>query len=150
MMELVRASRETNFEEIAAFQRRAFGYAWLKSERERLQHAEYYRWKYFPPAGPAWIAMIRSQNVIVAMLAAIPLNLTTGQARSVAWQICDIATHAQFRRRGFFARCLAALADAVAGDVTFCFPNRQSRAGLRRAGCSLHSQLRVRVQPIFS
>jgi hypothetical protein len=147
MAELIRLSRDADFEEIAAFQRRAFGYEWLKSERRRLQCAEYYRWKYFPPTGPAWLALVRSRQQMVAMVAAVPFDLATGEG--AAWQICDIATHPQFRHRGFFASCLAALSEAVAGDVMFCFPNKQSRAGLIRAGYAARSMLRVHARPLF-
>jgi len=149
MAELTRISRDTDFEEIAAFQRRAFGYEWLKSERRRLQRAEYYRWKYFPPAGPAWLATIRSRQELVAMVAAVPFGRADGEGRSTAWQICDIATHPQFRNRGFFARCLAAISTGVAADMTFCFPNRQSRAGLVKAGYVVRSILRVRARPLL-
>jgi GNAT superfamily N-acetyltransferase len=149
MTELTTISRDTDFEEIAAFQRRAFGYEWLKSERRRLQRAEYYRWKYFPPAGPAWLATIRSQQELVAMAAVVPFGLADGEGRSTAWQICDIATHPQFRNRGFFARCLAAIRAAVVADVTFCFPNKQSRAGLIKAGYAVRSILRLRARPLL-
>lgn len=147
MAELIRLSRDADFEEIAAFQRRAFGHEWLKSERRRLQCAEYYRWKYFPPAGPAWVALVRSQRQMVAMAAAVPFNLAMGEG--AAWQICDIATDPQFRHRGFFANCLAALSRAVAGDMMFCFPNKQSRAGLIKAGYAARSMLRVHARPLF-
>src|SRR5215216_4534985 len=101
MAELISVSRDTDFEEIAAFQRRAFGYERIKSERRRLQCAEYYRWKYFPPAGPARLAAVRSPRGLVAMLAAVPFKLEAGHA--TAWQICDIASDPEFRRRGLFA-----------------------------------------------
>jgi hypothetical protein len=147
MAELTRVSRDTDFEEIAAFQRRAFGHQWLKSERRRLQRAEYYGWKYFPPAGPALMATIRSRQELVAMVAAVPFALTAGA--ECAWQICDIATLPQFRQRGFFARCLTVLDTAVAADATFCFPNRQSRAGLIKAGYAVRSLLSVRARPLL-
>src|SRR5438128_73614 len=117
MAEVIRISHATDFEEITAFQRHAFGHDWLKSERRRLQRAEYYRWKYFPPAGPAWLAAIRAQQAMVTMVAAVPFEL--GEGHSTAWQICDIATDPQFRNRGFFAGCLAALSEAVGSDMTF-------------------------------
>ncbi len=147
MAELIRLSGDADFEEIAAFQRRAFGHEWLKSERRRLQCAEYYRWKYFPPRGPAWLALVRSRQQMVAMVAAVPFHLAMGQG--AAWQICDIATDPQFRHRGFFAGCLAALSTAVAGDMMFCFPNKQSRAGLVRAGYAARSMLRVCARPLL-
>jgi hypothetical protein len=147
MAELIRVSRDTDFEEIAAFQRRAFGNEWLKSERRRLQRAEYYRWKYFPPAGPAWLATVRSQQDLIAMVAAVPFSLAGGEGISTAWQLCDIATDPGFRNRGLFAGCLDALDTTVAGGMTFCFPNARSRAGLTKAGfevgaiLSIHSML---------
>jgi hypothetical protein len=67
MAELISIPHATDFEEIASFQRRAFGDEWLKSERRRLQRAEYYQWKYNPPAGPAWLALVRSQQDIIAI-----------------------------------------------------------------------------------
>jgi len=149
MTELIRASGATDFEEIAAFQRRAFGHEWLKSERHRLQRPEYYRWKYSPPAGSAWLVFVRSGQELVAMLAAVPFEQAAGQGGSTTWQICDIATDPRFRRRGLFARCLAALAEAVPTDVTFCFPNKQSRAGLIKAGYAVSSTLRLRGGPIL-
>src|SRR5262249_22610580 len=117
MADLTRISGTVDFDEIAAFQRRAFGDEWLKSERRRLQRAEYYRWKYFPPAGPAWLASIRSGHDMAAMAAAVPFHAAGADGASTAWQICDIAVDPGFRRRGLFARCLAALATAVAGDT---------------------------------
>jgi len=146
MAELIRISPETDFEEVATFQRRAFGHDWLKSERRRLQRAEYYQWKYFPPAGPAWLAAARSQRTMIAMVAAVPFAV--GEGGSTAWQICDIATDPQFRSRGLFARCLAALGEAVGNDRMFCFPNRQSRSGLARAGYAVRTVLRIQAQPL--
>jgi len=149
MADLTRISGTVDFDEIAAFQRRAFGDEWLKSERRRLQRAEYYRWKYFPPAGPAWLASIRSGHDMAAMAAAVPFHAAGADGASTAWQICDIAVDPGFRRRGLFARCLAALATAVAGDTTFCFPNRRSRAGLIKAGYAASTLLRVRGRPLI-
>src|SRR5262249_15824304 len=109
----------------------------------RLQRAEYYRWKYFPPAGPAWLAIVRSQQELIAMVAAVPFSLAGGEGMSTAWQLCDIATDPRFRNRGFFASCLDALDRAVAGGMTFCFPNARSRAGLTKAGFEVGAILSI-------
>src|SRR5262249_24273578 len=106
MADLIRVSRDTDFEKIAAFQRRAFGNEWLKSERHRLQRAEYYGWKYFPPAGPAWLATVRSRQELIAMVSAVPFSLAGGGEISTAWQLRDIATDPSFRNRGLLSGCL--------------------------------------------
>ena len=144
MAELIRVSPDTDFEEIAAFQRRAFGNEWLKSERRRLQRAEYYRWKYFPPAGPAVLATVRARQELIAMVAAVPFTLSGGEGISTAWQLCDIATDPGFRNRGLFAGCLDALDASFAGEMTFCFPNARSRPGLTKAGFEVGAVLSIR------
>jgi Acetyltransferase (GNAT) domain len=149
MADLIRVSRDTDFEEIAAFQRRAFGNEWLKSERRRLQRAEYYRWKYFPPAGPAWLATVRSQQELIAMVAAVPFRLAGGEGISTAWQLCDIATDPRFRNRGLFAGCLDALDTTLAGGMTFCFPNARSRAGLTKAGFEVGAVLSIHMMLVL-
>ena len=81
------------------------------------------------------------------MAAAVPFEL--GESGSTAWQICDIATDPQFRSRGLFAGCLAALGEAVGSDMMFCFPNKQSRTGLIRAGFAVQAVLRVVARPVW-
>jgi hypothetical protein len=149
MIDLINTFDAFDFEELASFQRRAFGLPWLNPERARLQRPQYYRWKYSPPAGPANLATIRCNGDLVATAAAVPVTIVSGGHRVRAWQVCDIATDARFRKRGLFSRCLDALSAASNGETMFCVPNRQSRAGMTRAGFSARSTFGLYLSPIF-
>ena len=138
-----------DFDELASFQRRAFGSLWFNPERARLQCPQYYSWKYSSPAGPAHLATIRCNGDLAATVAAVPVAIICGGHRRRAWQICDIATDTRFRKRGLFSKCLNALRAASNGEMMFCIPNRQSRAGLAHGGFSAHSPFDVYLSPLF-
>ena len=149
MTKLINTFDIFDFEELASFQRRAFGRPWLNPERARLQRPEYYCWKYSSPAGFANLATIRCNGDLAATAAAVPVTIVSGRHRMRAWQVCDIATDARFRKRGLFSRCLEALSAASNDEMMFCVPNRQSRVGLARAGFSAQSTFGVYLSPIL-
>jgi hypothetical protein len=149
MIDLINTFDAFDFDELASFQRRAFGFPWLTPERARLQRPQYYRWKYSPPAGPAHLAPIRCNGELAVTAAAVPVAVVSGQHRARVWQVCDIATDARFRKQGLFSRCLDALSAASNGEMMFCVPNRQSRVGLTRAGFSAQSTFGVYLSPIL-
>jgi hypothetical protein len=147
--EVVKISPSFDFERIALFQRHCFGLDLTSPERWRLQCHSYYRWKYFTPAGPAWVASVHSKDSLLAMTAAVPFRVAAGSHQFRAWQICDIATHPQFREQGLFSKCLRALRETLGREIMFCFPNERSRRGLARMGFLVRDRLRVRARPVF-
>lgn len=148
MVQLLDTRSECDFDEIAAFQRRAFGYQLLNAERWRIQTANYYRWKYDAPPGAARLAIIRRHGALAAMVAAVPFLIECYGGRRLAWQICDIATDAESRNRGYFRDCLQALRVAVRDQWMFCFPNRKSRHGMRSAGLRPQMAVQLAARPI--
>src|SRR5262249_34592904 len=99
--------------------------------------------------GPAWLATVRSQQELIAMVAAVPFSLAGGEGIATAWQLCDIATDPRFRNRGLFAGCLDALDTALAGGMTFCFPNARSGAGLTKAGFEVGAILSIHMMLVL-
>jgi hypothetical protein len=150
MVELISEFNSFDFDELASFQRRAFGAQWLNPESRRIQSPKYYYWKYLPPSGPAVVATIRCNRNLVSTAAAIPVVLAIGPRRLRAWQVCDIATDPRYRGRRYFSRCLEALGVATNGEMIFCFANSRSRAGMTRSGYSAHAALRLNLIPLFS
>jgi hypothetical protein len=148
MVQMLDNPSECDFDEIASFQRRVFGYQLLNAERWRIQTANYYRWKYAAPLGPARLAIIRRHGALTAMAAAVPFLIECSEGKRPAWQICDIATEAGSRNKGYFRACLQALRAAAGGEWMFCFPNRKSRHGMHSAGLRAQTTVQLVARPI--
>ena len=98
---------------------------------------EHLRWQYFGlPAGAARLHVVRDQNAIVALYAAVPQRFAVGGHARVAWMVQDVMTHPDCRGRGFLhhlgAVCLADI--VMGGGIGYTFPNELSERSFRRTG----------------
>lgn len=135
---------EPDFGELARFQQHAFASGSHDARRIALQSPAYYQWKYNTPVGVAKIATGRVGGVRVSHLAAIPSILSDGREEINAWQLCDIATRADVRRRGYFRRLLDVLLDSLPdADLVYCLPNARSLPLLAQAGFVRAGELRL-------
>lgn len=98
-------------------------------------------WQFFePPSGEARLYVLRDHGRIVALYAAIPQQLRTGDRLVATWMVQDVMTHPEYRGRGFLHRlgeqCLADIrADAATG---YTFPNKLSEGSFRRLPWTEH------------
>ncbi|MCP1831712.1 hypothetical protein J2R76_000140 [Bradyrhizobium sp. USDA 4532] len=123
-----------DLEEIALFQHHCFQGHAGEAERAAVQTSDYYLWKY-TLFGPAKIVELRRNGRLVAMCAAFSMQLGTDSGPMRGWQICDIATAPNERRKGHFKACLAVLRNALPStDVFFGFPNSRSAPQLAATG----------------
>lgn len=148
--ELVGAD-DLDYEAYTDLQRAAF--AELLDQRgassEHLVPA-YFRWKYHPPAGPAWIAVVRDGAGYAAANAMFPVTLRHGDRLVRAFQSCDTATRPEARGKGLFGACLRALSAALApDDVFFGFPNASSIRGFEKLGWRVRAPVDVFVKPLW-
>lgn len=143
------SAREADFDEIAAFQRRAFRNGWGGRERRRLQCPAYYKWKYSTPFGHAALAVGRGAQGIETMAAAVPFPAQSRHGHDLAWQICDVATAPDMRERGYFHRCIAALRQTVSpGQPLFSFPNHSSYRRFLSAGFTNRGHIPISAAPV--
>jgi GNAT superfamily N-acetyltransferase len=133
--------------EIVSLQRGAFADQNGPITAASIQTADYYSWKYEGPHGFARVALARDASDLVAMVAAVPIILGDGVETRRFWQLCDIATRPDHRRRGLFGTCVETLAQALAGEPIFCLPNKRSRAGLAAARFQLIANLDLWIRP---
>ncbi|MBN1382512.1 MAG: GNAT family N-acetyltransferase [Deltaproteobacteria bacterium] len=109
---------------------------------------EFYRWKYNPPAGQAWIAIVKSNKGYIAANAMIPQKIRWCEKTILGWQSCDTATIPDARGKGYFQRCLDALNEIIGpSDIFFGFPNKNSIRGFIKLGWKEISSVTTYVNP---
>lgn len=129
--------------------RTAFGEsAWARQIGDTFT-PEFYRWKYFSPAGEAIIASLNGDDGLVASVSAFPTRLRTPSGEQKGWQIGDIATISSARRRGLYRKCLHALVERLGGDILVCFPNKLSRNGIQACGFGVAADVRTYIRPLI-
>jgi hypothetical protein len=98
-------------------------------------NAEFYEWKFHPPAGPARVAVVRHGSEIISANSLIPLDLTFEGHIIRGWQCCDAATHPNARGKMYSPRCAKALMESLNnGEVLYVFPNEFSIRGISAIG----------------
>src|SRR6266540_5161567 len=105
----IRDGASLDFDKLASFQEHAFAEPGGVMRAETIQTPKYYEWKYLTPWGSARVSIAAINGMLAATLAAVPCVLTDGLIERTGWQLCDIATHPHYRRKGLFRQCLDAL-----------------------------------------
>jgi hypothetical protein len=140
----VKGSTPLDYDGFAKFQQHAFADFRGIMPARTIQTPEYYRWKYLTPWGSARLSSATIDGAMAANVTAIPYPVTDGVDERIGWQICDIATHPDFRGRGLFRQCLAVLVSSLpSNSMVFCLPNRQSFSAFIRLGFVQAGALRV-------
>jgi hypothetical protein len=140
----VEAVTSLDYDEFAKFHQHAFAGSRGIMPARTIQTPEYYRWKYLTPWGSATLSTATIDGAMVANVAAIPYPVSDGVDERIGWQICDIATHPDFRGRGLFRQCLAVLVSSLpSNSMVFCLPNRESFSAFIRLGFVQAGALRV-------
>jgi hypothetical protein len=133
-----------DYRDFAEFQRNARHGKLSILQPTEIQTPEYYQWKYRTPWGAAKLSTAAVGRTLVAAIAAVPYPLTDGIKTRLAWQICDIATRLDQRRKGLFKRCMANLLSALPPDaLLFCFPNAESFRPMTAVGFVPNGALRL-------
>jgi len=101
-----------------------------------------WEWKYSAHyLGPPRIAVARLDGRIVGLQPSIRHQIWWRGRRETAYQLTDVLTHPEHRRRGIFSALVEAFA-AAAGEegaaCVFTFPNRLSYPGFARLGTWSH------------
>jgi hypothetical protein len=123
-----------DFDEIVRLQRECFKGVTGSTQRDDVQTADYYHWKYFPACGSAKIAQIRNEDgELTAMSAMFPAVLRLGDKTIKGWQACDFASNPSARGKGWL--CLRALNEMIReGEVFFGYPNANSAPVVTKVG----------------
>ncbi|MGM5025773.1 GNAT family N-acetyltransferase [Tardiphaga sp. 862_B3_N4_1] len=129
--------------------RSAFGQSAWATQIGDTFTPEFYRWKYFSPAGEAVIASLSGEEGLVASVSAFPTRLHTPSGEQRGWQIGDIATVSSARRRGLYRKCLDALVERLGCDIMVCFPNALSRNGIEACGFGVAAEVRTFIHPLI-
>lgn len=127
---------DLDLERYARLQREAFQDILAASGvSDHFMTPEYYKWKYYPPAGPAKIAVVIEDNAMVSSNAILPFQLAYGDKTVIGWQSCDSATLPQARGKSHHTRCLISLKEELKdNEVCFGFPNKNSIHNFRKLG----------------
>lgn len=143
------AASSLDFERHVELLRSAFGQSAWATQIGDTFTPEFYRWKYFSPAGEAVIASLSGEEGLVASVSALPTRLHTPSGEQKGWQIGDIATVSSVRRRGLYRKCLNALIERLGHDILVCFPNALSRSGIEACGFSVAAEVRTFIRPLI-
>lgn len=134
----VRSAGDLDYEEYAAFQRRAFGdLLQRRGASDAHMTPDFYRWKYRPPHGEGRVVRVVRDGEILSSSAAFPLRVTHRGQSATAWHCVDVATVPEARRRGHFLTTLRRLGDTLAsGEILYAFPNEGSIRSFLEVGCA--------------
>ncbi len=95
-----------------------------------------WNWKYSRHyLGPPRIALVRRGGRIVGLQPSIRHKIWWHGSEAIAYQLADVLTHPDHRRRGVVPAMVGALSSAAAAEGAACvftFPNRRSMPGFRR------------------
>ena len=98
---------------------------------------EVWRWQYAQHyLGPPQVAVARADGRIVGLQPSIRHEVWWRGRRSLAYQLCHVVTHPDWRRRGIFTALIGAFAAHAEREGACCvytFPNRLSYPGFQRA-----------------
>jgi hypothetical protein len=128
--------------------RQSFGQSAWASQIGATLTREFYRWKYFSPAGEAMTASVLLDGELASSVAALPTLFRTPDGVKKGWQIADIATLPWARRKGLYRRCLQTLVDRLGEDILVCFPNDNSKKAIAGQGFGLAAEVRTFLRPL--
>jgi GNAT superfamily N-acetyltransferase len=101
-----------------------------------------WRWKYSNHyLGPPKIAVARHQGRIIGLQPSIRHDIWWDGRRRTAYQLTDVLTHPEHRRRGVFSSMVEAFTASAAAERAACvftFPNRRSFPAFQRLGTWRH------------
>lgn len=99
---------------------------------------EFWDWKFEnSPYGRAIVQVIKSRGEVIATGSLWPFSFAHGGEIVRAFETCNVAVDANFRRQGLFTTLLDArveLARARGANFLFSFPNNQSLPGYLKSG----------------
>jgi hypothetical protein len=133
----------------ASFQKEAYQDLLIRTKAtDSHMTPDYYRWKYFAPAGKARIARIKEGNEVVSSSAMIPFWIRNKDVRAIGWHVLDVATLPKARKKGYFSQSLKKLFGTVSADeIVFAFPNASSLPSFANLGCRENVLLTTWINP---
>jgi hypothetical protein len=104
-------------------------------EKSRAMSVEFLRHKYTRGEKPAKLAVIIEGGEYIACNGLLYLELNSANSIIDGWMSCDTATDPDFRGRGLFKKCLAALEASLPNEsIVFGYPNEVSRSSFSKMG----------------
>lgn len=143
-------AEQLDYPRFADLQRTAFAdvLAALDSDGSHFT-ADFYRWKYGGPLGPARVAEGTLGEAVVAGNSMTRFRVRTPLGMLSGWQSCDTATLPDARGQGFFSRCISALEQSLSdGELFFGFPNKNSLRGFEKLGWMVWRDVDTWVKPL--
>jgi hypothetical protein len=94
------------------------------------------------------IAFFMEGGTMVASSAQVPLHIRLGDTKLFGWQQCEAATLPDSRKKGHFGKCLSSLKDSLRpNDISFAFPNQNSKHGYSELGAEEKGILTTWINP---
>lgn len=104
-------------------------------EKSRAMSAEFLRHKYTRGEKPAKLAVIVESGKYIACNGLLYVELNSANSTIDGWMSCDTATDPDFRGRGLFKKCIAALEASLPNEsIFFGYPNEVSRSSFSKMG----------------
>jgi hypothetical protein len=148
-LQVVKSVTEIDFNEFSLFQRRAVLKPRALIDPSLLRAPSSYCWKYSSSRNPL-LAQIRINQELAASVSAIQMKFFVNGEALLVYQLVDIATATQYRRRGFFRTCLAALLEELGQRMPiYCFPNPNFLHGALRAGFRQSTECFLWMRPAW-
>ncbi len=146
------SAEQIDYERLAELQRHAYAELLTKLRNsDSFMNADFYRWKFHPPAGPARIAVFRRGDEILSTNSLIPVNIAFEGAILKGWQACDAATHPNARGKRYSPRCAKALMDSIdKNEIFYVYPNSASISATTAIGVRVKETITTWVKPCLS
>ncbi len=104
-------------------------------EKSRAMSVEFLRHKYTKGEKPGKLAVVIEDEKYIACNGMLYVELKSSDSRIDGWMSCDTATNPDFRGKGLFKKCIAALEAVLPTEsIFFGYPNEVSRSSFSKMG----------------
>jgi hypothetical protein len=143
-------SHQIDYENFAGFQKVAFAKRLEElNYSDSYLNADFFRWKYNPPAGHAKIAILRKGTELISTTSLVPIDIIFEGEKVRGWQLCDAATHPKAMGRGYHRKTEKELINALGmREIVFVFPNHSTIQSLIDNNFILKETIRTWFKPV--